>query len=66
MSDPSGASIETPGEKKGVTQVNRDVMVYSVKAGYGNKGAHLGSAPGEADAFRGDMHAFWQQALPLA
>ena len=45
--------------------VDRDVMIYSLKAGYGNRGAHLGSAPGDADAFRADMHAFWQRALPL-
>ncbi len=43
--------------------VDRDVMIYSLKAGYGNKGAHLGSAPGEAEAFREDMVAFWQRVM---
>jgi hypothetical protein len=38
-------------------------MVYSLKAGYGNKGASLGSERPEADAFRDDMIAFWQRAL---
>ncbi|MFT5507521.1 MAG: dienelactone hydrolase [Hyphomicrobiaceae bacterium] len=46
--------------------VDRDVMVYSVKAGYGNKGAHLGSRDGDAEAFQADMIAFWQRALPLS
>lgn len=45
--------------------VDRDVMVYSLKAGYGNKGAHLGSRAGDAGAFREDMVAFWREALPL-
>jgi dienelactone hydrolase len=40
-----------------------DVMVYSVKAGYGNKGAHLGSAEGEAEAFREDMVSYWTRVL---
>ncbi len=43
--------------------MDRDVMVYSLKAGYGRKGAHIGSQPGEADAFRADMIAFWQRTL---
>lgn len=49
----------TPNEEL----VDRDVMVYALKAGYGNKGAHLGSAPGDAEAFRGDMIAFWKKAM---
>ncbi len=45
--------------------VDRDVMVYSLKAGYGRKGAHLGSHQGEAELFRAEMLAFWQRTLPL-
>ena len=42
---------------------DRDVMVYALKAGYGNTGAHLGSAPGEAEAFKEAMIAFWKRVL---
>ena len=42
---------------------DRDVMVYSLKAGYGRKGAKLGSRDGEAVLFRNDMVAFWKRVL---
>ena len=41
--------------------VDRDLMVYALKAGYGRKGARIGSRPGEAELFREDMVAFWTQ-----
>jgi dienelactone hydrolase len=40
--------------------VDRDLMVYGLKAGYGVKGAVIGSNPGEADRFREDMVVFWK------
>jgi len=43
--------------------VDRDLMVYGLKAGYGVKGAVIGSNPGEAELFRDDMCAFWKQAF---
>ena len=46
--------------------VDRDVMVYSLKAGYGKKGAKLGSNPGDAEIFRDDMLAFWRRTLGVA
>ena len=61
-----GAFIHPLEDTPNPSLVDRDVMVYSLKAGYGKKGAHLGSAPGEADAFRADMHAFWCRTLPLS
>jgi len=39
--------------------VDRDLMVYALKAGYGRKGAKIGSRPAEAELFRDDMLAFW-------
>ena len=42
---------------------DRDVMVYSLKAGYGRKGAKIGSQDGEAKLFRDDMIAFWRRVL---
>ena len=42
---------------------DRDLMVYALKAGYGRKGARIGSRPGEAELFGTDMLAFWQRVL---
>jgi len=43
--------------------VDRDVMVYALKAGFGQKGARIGSRPGEAEIFRSDMLGFWRKVL---
>jgi dienelactone hydrolase len=43
--------------------VDRDLMIYALKAGYGRKGAKIGSHPGEAELFRDDMVSFWTQLL---
>jgi hypothetical protein len=45
--------------------IDRDVMVYSLKAGYGKKGAKLGSNPGDAELFREDMLSFWRRTLSV-
>jgi dienelactone hydrolase len=42
---------------------DRDLMVYALKAGYGRKGAKIGSRAGEAELFAADMLAFWQRVL---
>ena len=43
--------------------VDRDLMVYALKSGYGRTGAHIGSAPGEAQLFRDDMMTFWERVI---
>ena len=43
--------------------VDRDLMVYGLKAGYGRKGARIGSRDGDDKAFRDDMVAFWRRVL---
>ncbi len=43
--------------------VDRDLMVYALKAGYGIKGASLGSEGDQPAQFREEMIAFWQKAL---
>ena len=43
--------------------VDRDVMVYALKAGFGQKGARIGSKEGEAEIFRSDMLGFWRKVL---
>jgi dienelactone hydrolase len=42
---------------------DRDVAVYNLKAGYGVRGASLGSTGSAATEFRDDMLAFWSAAL---
>lgn len=45
---------------------DRDLMIYAIKAGYGRKGATIGSLPGEAELFQDDMVTFWREALSTA
>ena len=59
----NGAFIHPLHDEPDPALVDRDVMVYSLKAGFGNKGAHIGSAEGEAELFRDDMIAFWKRML---
>ena len=42
---------------------DRDLMVYALKAGYGAKGAQIGTRGDEANLFRADMVAFWRRTL---
>ncbi len=42
---------------------DRDLMVYGLKAGYGRKGARIGSRDGEAELFKADMQAHWKRVL---
>jgi dienelactone hydrolase len=58
-----GACIHPVTGRADPTLTDRDVAVYGLKAGYGVKGASLGSREGEADAFRDDMLAFWTTTL---
>jgi dienelactone hydrolase len=58
-----GAFIHPLESESNPELTDRDVMVYSLKAGYGRKGAKLGSRDGEALLFRNDMIAFWKSAL---
>jgi dienelactone hydrolase len=43
--------------------VDRDLMVYALKAGYGVKGAAIGTRGDEANLFRADMIEFWRRTL---
>ncbi len=61
--DDSGAFVHPLEEAGNPKLVDRDVMVYSVKAGYGRKGARLGSREGDAAWFKGEMLAFWRRVL---
>ena len=41
----------------------RDAMLYGIKAGYGVRGAHIGTSGNQAEIFRDDMLAFWRSAF---
>ena len=41
----------------------RELMLYGIKAGYGVRGAHIGSADNHAAQFDADMMAFWNETL---
>lgn len=43
--------------------VDRDLAVYALKAGYGQKGATIGSKSDQAAAFRDDMKRFFARTL---
>jgi hypothetical protein len=56
-----GALIHPTKDRGDPALVDRDLMIYALKAGYGRKGARIGSRPGEAELFKEDMLAFWTQ-----
>jgi dienelactone hydrolase len=58
-----GAFIHPTKDVSDPSLNDRDLMVYALKAGYGRKGAKIGSRPGEAELFGADMLAFWQRVL---
>ena len=58
-----GALIHPAKGEPDPGQVDRDLMVYALKAGYGRKGARIGSRPGDAELFRNDMIEFWTRLL---
>lgn len=47
------------------TATDRDFMVYAMKAGFGGKGATIGSKEGQPAQFRQDMTQFWRETLAL-
>ena len=42
---------------------DRELMLYGIKAGYGVRGARIGTAENFADVFHEDMMNFWQQVF---
>jgi dienelactone hydrolase len=59
-----GAFIHPVDGKADPKLVDRDLMVYALKAGYGIKGASLGSDGDQPALFQREMAAFWQNSLP--
>lgn len=61
--DAAGAFVHPLTGEADARLTDRDMAVYGIKAGYGKKGAKLGSQQGDAERFRADMIAFWKAAL---
>jgi dienelactone hydrolase len=56
-----GAFIQPTQDVADADLGDRDLMVYALKAGYGRKGARIGSRAGDSELFRADMLAFWKR-----
>ena len=58
-----GAFVHPTSDTPDPGLVDRDVAVYALKAGYGVRGASLGSEGDQASRFREDMVAFFMRTL---
>jgi dienelactone hydrolase len=54
-----GAFIHPNEDVPNATLNDRDLMVYALKSGYGQKGAKIGSRAGESELFKAEMLSFW-------
>jgi hypothetical protein len=61
-----GAFLHPLGGEPDPALVDRDLMVYALKAGYGRKGASIGGRDDQPAAFREEMTAFWKEQLEPA
>ena len=61
--DHGGAMIHPLTGASDSEAVDRDMMIYAVKAGFGRRGATIGSIEGEPDLFHQDMVGFWTAGL---
>ncbi|MBM3643361.1 MAG: hypothetical protein FJX02_03315 [Alphaproteobacteria bacterium] len=58
-----GAFIHPITGEANTKLVDRDLAVYALKAGFGQRGATIGSSGDQADQFRDDMVAFFRRTL---
>ena len=58
-----GALIHPLTGEPDPTLGERELMIYGMKAGYGVRGARIGTSGDLADVFHEDMMAFWQSAI---
>ena len=61
-----GAMIHPRSGEADPGLVDRDLMVWALKAGYGVRGATIGARDDQPRLFRDDMIAFWRSAFRLA
>ncbi|MEM7100515.1 MAG: prolyl oligopeptidase family serine peptidase [Pseudomonadota bacterium] len=58
--DDDGSSVHPVEGSMPPETSERDLMLYGIKAGYGKRGARLGTDADFADVFHADMMNFWQ------
>ena len=58
-----GAMIHPISGKPNPNLSERELMIYSMKAGYGKKGARIGTIGNEASLFREYLTEFWQSTM---
>ena len=58
-----GAMVHPVSGKADPETVDYDTFVYALKAGYGRRGAKIGSQGDDAEAFRADMIEFWSATM---
>jgi dienelactone hydrolase len=61
--DDTGAAIHPVTGVADPEVSERDLMLYGIKAGYGKRGAKLGTSGDLAAEFHDDMMAFWKRCL---
>ncbi len=61
--DDDGAFFHPLRDRADPALSERELMIYGMKAGYGRRGARIGSADGQARAFQEDMMGFWSTLL---
>jgi dienelactone hydrolase len=59
-----GAMVHPLTDRADPAMVDYDTFVYALKAGYGRRGARIGSSGDDAARFRADMIAFWTENMP--
>jgi hypothetical protein len=60
-----GALIHPLTGEPDPTLGERELMIYGMKAGYGVRGAKIGSDGDQAERFNEDMLTFWQAAMAV-
>ncbi len=58
-----GAMVHPVSGHADPATVDYDTFVYALKAGYGRRGAKIGSQGDDAEAFRADMIEFWRTTM---
>jgi len=62
----NGACIHPGSGETDADADERALMLYGIKAGYGRRGAHIGTADDQAEVFHADMMNFWQRSFSEA
>ncbi|WP_416897526.1 MAG: dienelactone hydrolase family protein [Minwuia sp.] len=58
-----GAFLHPLSDAPDMRLVDRDLMIYGIKAGFGRKGAKIGGTAESATLFKEDISEFWQRVM---